>query len=302
MNHDVWTFISGCAPFKGYIFFASQMDKLIAADQPNSSFFCYDEDDTEQPFGAFETSVGWPAIAMATIKPDDDAERVVVAIGPNGNYWEGEPSTLKETVDRIQNFRGNLRALTVVDHVIYACGMGRVVLQRQGPGQWTSIGPGEFKGDPDVVGLEDIGGYNADEMYAVGWDGEIWWRDRGKWRKVDSPTSVNLDALHCADDGHVYVIGQNGTMLKGRRDVWSVIDTGRTENLQDVAFYEGTVYVTTDFRILKLTDRGLVNDDDFVDADRPATCLHLLPAADGLVMLGTKDLFRRNGGPWKRLV
>jgi hypothetical protein len=302
MNHDVSTFLSGCAPFKGYIFFAKELDEMVTAGQPNSSFFNFDEDDTDGQFRQFKGSVGWPAIAMATIKPDEDAERVVVAIGPNGDYWECEPGSLKKTTDRIPDFRGNLRNLSVVDDVIYACGMGRIVLQRQGLGQWTSLGPGERKGDADVVGFEDIGGYSADEMYAVGWGGEIWWRDKGKWRQVDSPTSVNLRALHCAEDGSVYVVGRDGTMVRGRRDVWAVIDTGRTENLMDVASYEGTVYVTTNFRILKLTDRGLVNDDDFADADRPKTCLYLLPASDGLVSLGTKDLFRRNGGSWSRLV
>jgi hypothetical protein len=42
-------------------------------------------------------------------------------------------------------------------------------------------------------------------MYAVGWGGEIWWRDHGTWRRIDSPVSVNLNALCCAEDGHVPV-------------------------------------------------------------------------------------------------
>jgi hypothetical protein len=301
MNHEVSTFLSGCAPFMGYIFFSKELDELATAGQPNSSFFNFDEEDVEAQFRQFNGGVGWPAISMATIKPRDQ-ERLLVAVGPNGDYWELEPGTLNKTVDRITDFCGNLRALSVVNDVIYACGMGRVVLQRQGPGEWASIGPDALEGDPDIVGFEDIGGYSADEMYAVGWGGEIWWRDHGKWRRIDSPKSVNLRALYCAEDEYVYVVGRDGTMLRGRRDMWSVIDTGRTENLVDVAFYEGTVYVTTDFRILKLTDRGLVNDSDFASADRPRTCLYLLRAPDGLVSLGTKDLFRRNGGPWSRLV
>jgi len=36
--------------------------------------------------------------------------------------------------------------------------------------------------------------------------------------------------------------------------------------------------------------------------DVPATCLHLLTAEDGLVSMGTKDLFRLHGGTWERLV
>ena len=43
-------------------------------------------------------------------------------------------------------------------------------------------------------------------------------------------------------------------------------------------------------------DPGLVDD-------APATCLHLLEAADGLVSLGQKDVFLKPAsGRWRRLV
>jgi hypothetical protein len=300
MDHTVSTFLSGCAESRGFIFFAKELDELAQADTPNSSFFRYKESDPQAQFRKYPKNVGWPAISFAMIKPG--ADRTLVAIGPNGDYWECQTLAVQETVGTIKGFSGNLRALSSIEQTVYASGMGRVVLRREGTGQWTSIGPGAQKDDPPVVGFEDLAGYNTDEMYTVGWGGEIWWCDRGKWRRVDSPTSVNLRAVFCAEDQKVYVVGHNGTMLSGRRDVWSVIETGRAENLMDVAAYSGTLYVTTDFRILKLSDGRLVNDEDFVSEDRPTTCLYLLHAPDGLVALGTKDMFVRNGGPWKRVV
>jgi hypothetical protein len=180
-----------------------------------------------------------------------------------------------------------------------------VVLRRESEGTWRDFGPGPSKGDPDVIGFEDLGGYGPDEMYAVGWGGEIWWCDRGRWRRVDSPTSANLRALYCADDA-VYIVGHNGTMLRGRHDSWQVMDTGRREKLMDVSVYGDKIQVCTDFRLLKWSDTGLVNDTDFADAaDVPATCLYLLNAPDapqGLISLGQKDVFRRQSGPWARLV
>jgi hypothetical protein len=140
-------------------------------------------------------------------------------------------------------------------------------------------------------------------MYAVGWGGEIWWFDNASWRKVDSPTSANLTAVCCATNGEVYIVGHNGIMLRGRHDTWSVIDTDRKENLRDVAYYNRTIYVTTDFRILKIVDDKLVNDANFADSsDLPATCLHILTSADGLISLGTKDMFRLKNTQWERLV
>jgi len=302
MKHNTSTFLSGYAPFNDLIFFAKEVDELVAEGTPNSSFFCFDERDTDAQFRKYEESVGWPAIAMATIKPDG-SDREVVAIGPNGDYWEAEPALPQEYVGEIADFQGNLRKLSVIDETIFACGMGRVVLARESKAKWKSIGPNPTKDDAEVIGFEDIDGYSKAEIYAVGWGGEIWFFDNSVWRCVDSPTSINLTALCCAKDESVYIVGHNGLMLRGRSDSWSIIETDRKENLRDVAFYDGVVYVVTDFRILKLVDDRLVNDTDFTDPnDIPGSCLHLLVAADGIISMGTKDVFRRQGNAWERLV
>jgi hypothetical protein len=301
MKHELSSFLSGCAASSEFIFFAKQVDAAAEAGSPNSTFLSFVEDDAEPPFAKYDQVVGWPAITMATSKPVD-ALRLVVALGPNGDYWELEPLSTQERVGKIPEFSGNLRNLAVIDDDMYACGMGRIVLLRQGTGKWQSIGPQPAKGDPDVIGFEDIGGYNKDEMYAAGWGGEIWWRDAKKWRRVDSPTSTNLRALFCADDA-VYIVGHNGTLVRGRHDAWEVVDTGRKENLMDVTAHDGEIFVCTSFRILKMVGDKLVNDMDFGDAaDLPTTCLYLVKAPDGLISIGEKDVFRRKDGVWKRLV
>jgi hypothetical protein len=302
MNHEGSTFISACAPMTGLLFFAKEADELVEDDTPNSSFFSFYEKD-EQRFRKYDEMTGWPAISMATVKPDG-GRRLVVAIGPNGDYWEMDAPSADEHVGKLQDFRGNLRKLAVVDDQIYACGMNRVLLQRAAAGRWVSRGPGAQKGDPAVVGFEDVAGYGSAEMYAVGWAGEIWWGDHDKWRAVDSPTSVNLTALTCASDGFVYAVGHEGMLLKGRRDAWSVVATELDANLRDVAWRDGKLLAVSDFDILVYEKGAFVPASDFADEeDQPATCLHLLEASDGLVSVGTKDVFvRRDGGLWTRLV
>jgi hypothetical protein len=299
--HQGFTILSGCAAETGFFFFARELDEA-AIDSPHSSFLVYDDQDTDEPFQKYEEDVSWPAISMETIKPGKSA-RLVVAIGPNGNYWELNPETMKEQVGAIAGFSGNLRKLRAIGDEIFACGMGRVVLKRERAGIWHHLGPPARADDPDVTGFEDVGGFAEAEMYAVGWGGEIWWRDRGNWQRVDSPTSLNLRALCCAGDGNVYIVGQDGTMLRGRRDDWTLMDTERKENLMDVAWFAGHTYVTTDFRILRSSGDKLVVETDFVSpGDRPATCLSMLQARDGLVSLGQKDVFIRQDGPWKRVI
>ena len=302
MEFSAWTFLSGAAGGAGYFFFAAELDEVAQDDAPNSTFFMFDEDEEEdEGFGKFDEIVGWPAISLATTKPPGEP-RLVVAVSPHGECWELHPATGDEQCGVIAG-RFHLRRLAVVDHQIFACGMNRVVLKRDGFARWAAIGPGPDAADPAVVGFEDIGGFSEAEMYAVGWGGEIWWRDGGQWRRADSPTNANLCALACAPDGSVYVAGHDGVMLRGRHDQWQLIETTRRDDLRDVAVFDGQVFVVTDFAIFRLTEAGLAPEADFVDThDLPATCLHLLEASDGLVSLGQKDVFIRSDGLWRRLV
>jgi hypothetical protein len=72
---------------------------------------------------------------------------------------------------------------------------------------------------------------------------------------------------------------------------------------RNVRDFDGKVYVVTDFAILELVNErlqpvaALATHDD-----APNTCLHLLQAADGLVSLGPKDLFKLHQGTWTRVV
>lgn len=302
MEHKGSSFLSGVAISAGFFLFSKELDALAGNGTPNSSFFVYDGEDTEDVFRKYDENVHWPAISMATTKPVGGS-RIVVAIGPNGDFWELFPSSADEVLGRVSAGHVNLRRLGVVGDQIYACGMDRQVLERNGTAQWRAFGPGPVAGDPPVVGFEDIGGYGAGEMYAVGWGGEIWWYDEGQWRRVESPTHANLSAMTCAADGAVYGVGHGGALVKGRRDRWQLIDTGRRDDLRDVASFDGQVFAITDHEILRMTDAGLVPETDFAAPnDPPASCLQLLEAADGLVLLGRKDVFVKRDGPWRRLV
>ena len=91
-------------------------------------------------------------------------------------------------------------------------------------------------------------------------------------------------------------------MVRGAGDQWDFIDTGRPENFQDFAVFDGEVFVVTDFRILRLRPSGLIPEDRFEGGDAPDSCLHLLLAEDGLVSMGPKDLFTFSGGTWRRII
>lgn len=298
MNHVGSIFHSGCAVSAAVLFCAKEVEAVAQRGSPNSNFLALNRGD----WHLYDGSAAWPAIAMATIK-SAGAARTVVAVGPGGEFWEVAPQSLKKTMGKLPGAQPSIRGVRAVGDSIYLVGMARLVMERVDVGQWRDMGP---KGDwayGQVVGFEDIAGPLPDEIYAVGWQGEIWWRDGTRWRQVDSPVSANLNAIACGQDGTVYVVGDNGVMLAGRHETWKILETGRSENLLDVAVYGQQVFVVTDFRILRLLQSGaLVGDDNFVEDDQPATCLHLLPSPDAIFSMGPSDLFRLTDGAWERLV
>ena len=294
MHHPDTTFLSGCSPAARLCYVAKQDDDLAARGVNNSVFLIRRDGE----WLTLPTYVGWPAVAAATVSPPGQ-NRQLVFIAPDGDFYEIDARTLQETVGMVPDARYALAALSAIDEVVYACGMGREVLQRDAPGAWRRIGPPLGDDETGVIGFEDLAGFSADELYAVGWQGEIWLSEQGRWRRIDSPVSANLNAACCAADGWVYVVGDGGAMLRGRRDEWSVLDTGRQENLLDVCAHAGEVFVVSDFRILRLEGEALRPETRFAQAAaRPGTCLRLLPSSDGVYAMGPKDLFLFQAGQW----
>lgn len=304
MDHSGSSFLCGCAPFTDMVFFSKELDELSDKDIVNSSFFLWDEQikDEKSRWMKYDNSVEWRTIGFATSKIGE-GNRFAVAIGSSGQYFEIDAQSLQESLGTINNSISGLRSLSCVEGTIFATGMGRVVLKRVSTGVWVDIGPGiSSSNSDDVIGLEDIAGFSETDIYSVGWRGEIWWYKDSVWNKIDSPTSVNFNALTCARNGVVYAVGDNGIMVHGRENQWEILETERPENLLDVAFFDNEVYVVTDFKILKLKEKKLVAVDNVNEKDFPTSCLHLYESDDGIISMGLKDLFRLKHGIWERIV
>jgi hypothetical protein len=303
MQSAGWVFVCGCAGLHDLVFVAREREDLMAQDVVASTFCMWNRRtaDPGRAWGMCREIVEWRPQGMATIKPPGGL-RVVVALGSGGQYHELEPANASEHVGRFV-VRAPTRVVEAVGDQVFAAGMGRSVLVRRDRGVWDEFGPGTTADEQGrVIGFEGLDGRSGDDLYAVGWAGEIWRWHEARWRRVDSPTNQNLNAVVCTAEGTVYAVGDGGVMVRGEQERWDVVETGRHENLMDVASLGGEVFVVTDYRILVLRPDGLVNEDRFVDGDRPATCLQLLRAPDGLLSLGPKDLFGFVGGVWQRIV
>lgn len=294
MDHSLSTFLCGCARYRDFVFFAKSLDELAKDDVANSTFLFVDGERTAR----FGEPVGWTALSMAVIK--EEGRLVVCALGPNGELWEGMPADGASTTGTIGRGGFAWRRMATIGGQVLACGMGRTVALRTGALTWTDIGPPPPKGDRRVLGFEGIDGTSPNDLYAVGWGGELWRRRKGRWRQLESPVSTNLNAVCCAENGIVYIVGDEGTMFFGTDAAWRIVDTRGIGNIQDVRDFAGRVFVATDSSLHELIQGELRPVPEL--ADGAVTCLHLQRGDDGLVSIGPKNLLVLDNGAWKTLV
>lgn len=228
----------------------------------------------------------------------------LVAIGPDGDFLvfgqgevlEGKIVARPEDEEKQGHFT-RVQSICGKAHVV---GMRRQVYRRDGREQWTKIDNGLPVGGEQTVGLTDIHGIREDEIYSVGWKGEIWCYDAAKWSPIDSPTNLILTAVRCGDDENVYACGRAGMLLRGNRNRWEVIEHGgRSQDFWDLEWFEGKLYVasmsflyTLEGDTLKLVDFG---------EDSPSTCFHLSSADGVLWSIGQKDVMAFDGKSWTRI-
>jgi len=189
-----------------------------------------------------------------------------------------------------------LRGLGCIAGEAYACGMKRQVYRRVGEDQWVAMhAPAPDR--PGDAGFEAIAGFGPDELYAVGWHGEIWMFDGAAWHNMDSPTNLILTGLCCASDGQVYICGQDGTILVGRQDQWRRLDLADMgSDLWDIHEFNATIYVASMTGLYTLQGEAL-RPVDF-GAQAPRSCYRLTSAEGVLWSIGAANLACFDGTHW----
>lgn len=198
--------------------------------------------------------------------------------------------------------RGPLREIRgIANGRAYAVGTCRQAYVREDADQWKCIDESAQVGDTPITdtSFESIDGFNEQEIYTVGWEGEIWKYDGSHFSQQKSPTRLALYKVRCAPDGFVYACGQLGTLLRGRDNQWEIIEhKSTTEDLWGMEFFNGQLYVSSTRLVYQLLD-GKLKPVDFGD-EIVRTCYHL-SAADGIMWsTGSKDVMEFDGSNWKR--
>jgi hypothetical protein len=200
------------------------------------------------------------------------------------------------------NDRGPLTGVRRIGKAIYVVGMDRQVYRRTGVNAWSEISPKpkrkEKKDDPK--GFQAIHGFSEKDIYAVGWDGEIWHYDGASWKELPSITNQVLVDVCCAGDGIVYACGREGLLIKGRADKWEIVDTDDLEeDFWSLAWFEDQLFIASLYNLYTLGKKGLAEVS--MGKDTPGTCNRLAADEGVLWSIGAKDVMAFDGKKWTRI-
>lgn len=282
---SVGNFVRGCLGREGRLLLELSDRNLAQQKTPHSFFLTWDNGRLSKPMRALWSTAavvytGWP-----------DAE--FVAIGTFGQllHLRRDGSMTESTLFRPGRIvqRGPLRGAACIGGALYCVGAAHQAL-RVAP-DWSvidiSIPPQLTRAQPDSVGLEAVQGFAPEEIYAAGWEGEIWLYDGQRWQRVGGPTNVILTAIVCAPDDHVYVVGQQGTVLMGRRDQWTPILSPIEENLWSAAWFFDALHASSSQQLFTL-DQGKMRSVELPDQTKTFFWLDSNPKA--MLSVGADDV------------
>jgi len=278
----------GAARFKDLVYLALQDKKLQKKAVAHTRLGSVDEGEI-----ANVKDLPWRAAGMCIAKLPSEKLVVVSGEGAVFTYVGGN-----EGSEKIRD-AFDLRACACIEGHAYAAGMNREVFRRAREGQWSAMHAPAVEGDDDVAGFEAIDGFGANDLYAAGWEGEVWhWRGSA-WTQCESPVNVVLSGICCAGDGNVYACGQSGTLLRGRGQDWEVLETdGLIDDFWDVRWFMDRLYVASMSALYVLQGDALVAVD--FGRDAPDSCYKLTDAEGVLWSIGQQNIFSFDGAAWRR--
>lgn len=295
-------------------------ENLFDGSTPPCAIIAYMPNNPDGKWGAItfpKNSMVWPAI-----EPISERSAIIVsgnqAVYYLGGGGESHQRGYEEDLDFI--IHSSLNRLKNIHGTIYLVGNRRGVYRRDGVDQWTNIS-GEMeeeamergriarkKGGSYDTGFECIDGFKADdELYAAGENSDVWRFDKAadRWLPVDiGVLDFHVSAVCCADDGHVYLTGQGGRLLKGRNDQWQEIkiDPPLKAQTYDLAWYKDKLYIATQYQLYEYDGKSVkpvtYNTEDGM---MPRDAGSLSANAGWLMSTGENSIAIYDGEQWKVL-
>ncbi len=234
------------------------------------------------------------------------ADGTVVFVGGNGQAISSSPDG-QTTEERVASGAdspetiGDLRSAAIVGSRLIAVGMQRQVYVRAEDGTWSASRAGlPAFGEGETSGFEAVAAVSAAEIYAAGWDGELWRFDGASWNPIASPTKSIITALCVDDAGLVHGCGRNGLLLSGRADAWRVVSDPRCpDDLWSMAAHGARVFAASRRSLYCIEDGAL----SVVELSSTGAGSFGVLSANGrhLWSIGDKDVLSYDGASWSAI-
>jgi hypothetical protein len=190
-------------------------------------------------------------------------------------------------------FIGNAK---VIDGKMYAIDVGRIAYRRDAPDTWTLLNNGlpDFFAEKDgsKLGFLGIDGFSERDIYAAGYNGDVWHWNGQRWKKVPMPTNADIYGVCCGGDGLVYMSTGVETFVVGRKNRWEIIRYGDNEDLYDVKFrhmvwFKDRVYMGYGSTLYEIKD-GKFKQSRLNDLEGRPVDWSCLDANDEILLAGSK--------------
>ena len=179
------SFVSGCILDQDQILVTAQIDELVEAGETDSFVLKWKRSDCKW---REVCDLEWSATCLCSGQTDQifstgPLGRVVIHDG-NGSREEDIDNSSQGT-----SLHGDIRDLQLIGEHLYTTGMGRQVYRREGDDNWVrrDIGVLQTPSTTEVTGFNSIDGLNENDIYAVGFYGEIW-REAGIYAQILLPS------------------------------------------------------------------------------------------------------------------
>lgn len=268
-------------------------DNLAAKSIPHTLFSIFNNNEVEG------TGLNWSGIGVC-ICPENIRKTIVVGYMGEVAEFIGINLDKEYKIENV-NTLGPLRGLELIDEEMYVFGIYRQVYRRKKDGLWQNISGDIIDQSKSITGFEALSAYSTSEIYTVGRQGEIWFFNGLKWSQISSPTNLLLTSVCCCTDGYVYIGGQDGILLKGKDNLWEVIEQDvMFDWIWDIVEYNNELYFFLEDYMVKMRNSSLVVVDDF-DEETPFSFFKGYKVGNKFYTVGYKDVMSLDVNQWTRI-
>mgnify|MGYP000193835803 CR=1 FL=1 len=259
------SFSALCVIEADYIYVSSKPDQF-EEDEAYSRLFFLDLQNKKSPW-VHHDLIGHDVVSLCLSTAMDSGKRIYCALSRQGDIEYSWPGGSKMENIKGAGLLGNelplygyVNCIKEISSCLYVCGGGGQIYKRN-KGKWSHLAPHLKTAvkvpTPNLATNETndffrhefqaIGGFNDEDIYVVGTDGEVLQYNGTEWRACNIQSTETLTDLCCSSDGIVWICGYNGSLLKGSYDLGfeelSTIDDNMT--FTSIVLYKDRPYLAS---------------------------------------------------------